>query len=208
MTKNTINNLVDTRRRVVKAANRGEMQVKKGAELLGITRQGLWKIRKRVKKYGYTERALLGRKRGPKAYHRARNRTSKEVEDLVCDLYDQYMVGPDRLNWLLEDRGIDIHRSAVYRILVRRKRIKPKEKEERHDKLYAKGYQGCEVQIDTAEPFGKGKPILISAINDHSRWGYADLYHGNTSANAARALRDLVSKVPFKVRRVRTDNRT
>ena len=106
MTKNIIDSLLDTRRRVVKAVERGELSVEDGANLLGITRQGLWKIRKRVRQFGYTQ----------------------------------------------------------------------------------------------------GAPTLIFAIDDHTRQSFADLYRGNSSANAAKMLRRMVISAPFKIQRVRTDN--
>jgi len=65
MSKHTIRKLVETRLRVVNEVNSGKLWVESGAKLLGLTRQGLWKLRKQVEKYGAN--AVTGRKRGPKA---------------------------------------------------------------------------------------------------------------------------------------------
>jgi len=207
MSDDTIKALVETRKRIIKEVNQGKLSVKDGARLLGMTRQGFWKLRKNVQKYGM-EKAVVGRKRGPLPGCRIWNRTPAWIEEKVEELwYDTGGVGPDRLVWLLEDSFIKISRSTVYRILVRRRLIIPKEKEVRKPAhLYTKGYPGEEVQIDTTEPFGKGKGILISAIDDYSRWGEGELYYGNTSLMASLFLKELVLKAPFPIKAVRVDN--
>jgi len=72
--------------------------------------------------------------------------------------------------------------------------------------LYTKGFPGEEVQIDTTEPFGKIGIILISAVDDHSRWGMADCYYHNNSENAASFVLKIVREVPFPIKAFRTDN--
>jgi len=51
--------------------------------------------------------------------------------------------------------------------------------------LYSKGYPGEEVQMDTTELFGKQGPTLISAIDDFSRYAFADCYFGNKALQSA-----------------------
>lgn len=79
MSENTIRELVEARLRVVNKVNSGKLSVESGAKILGITRQGLWKLRKSVEKHGSS--AITGRKRGPKTCQRAHNRTQKWIED-------------------------------------------------------------------------------------------------------------------------------
>lgn len=205
MSKDAIRKLVETRLRVVNEVNSGKLSVGSGAKLLGITRQGLWKLRKSVEKHG--SGAITGRKRGPKVYKRAYNRTPKWIEDTVEKYFNLYGVGADRICWLLEDVHIHISRATAYRILVRKRLILPKEKRKRKPvTLYAKGYPGEEVQIDTTEPFGKKGIILISAVDDCSRWTMADCYFRNNSQNASLFLLKLVREAPFPIEAVRVDN--
>ena len=118
-----------------------------------------------------------------------------------------YGVGADRICWLLEDVHIHISRATAYRILVRKRLITPHKKEKRGPvTLYAKGFPGEEVQIDTTEPFGKKGIILISAIDDHSRWGMADCYFHNNSENAMEFVKKIVREAPFPIKSFRTDN--
>ncbi|EKD90031.1 MAG: Transposase [uncultured bacterium] len=173
MTYSTTLDLLKTKKEVLVKVNQGKLGVVTAASLLGITRQGFWKLRKRFNSEGY--QALLGRKRGPKSWYRVHNRTPKWIEDKVGELWIDNHVGPDRLLWIIEDYHQEllthISRSTVYRILVRRRLHKPEiQEKEKHTKRYTKTYPGEEVQVDTTEPFGKGKGIQISAIDDFSRW--------------------------------------
>lgn len=205
MSENTIRKLVEARLRVVNEVNQGKLSVESGAKLLGITRQGLWKLRKSVEKYGSS--AVTGRKRGPKSYYRVHNRTDKWIEETVEKYFNLYGVGADRICWLLEDIHIYISRATAYRILVRKRLLVPHKKEARRPiTLYAKGYPGEEVQIDTTEPFGKKGIILISAVDDCSRWAMADCYFGNSSQKAANFLLRMVKEAPFPIKAVRCDN--
>ena len=80
----------------------------------------------------------------------------------MVELRQQYGVGPERLGWLLEDEGIELHRSTIYRILVRKCEYKTRGKEARgHNRLYRRGYPGEEAEVAATEPFGKGGSILI-----------------------------------------------
>ena len=205
MTDHSIDNLVETRKRVLVQVNQGELSVDLGASILGITRQGLWKLRKKVSLYGLD--TVTGRKRGPKSYTRVWNRTPEWMEDTVEQLYVLYGVGPDRLVWLLEDVLIPLSRSTVYRILIRRRLFVQNVRGKRETPtLYTKGYPGEEVQMDTTQPLGKSGPTLITAVDDYSRWGMADCYWGNKAVQAASFLRRLVYEAPFPIAAVRVDN--
>lgn len=66
MSENTIHSLVDTRKRVVMEVNQGVLSAGTGVRILGLSRQGLWKMRKKVEEHGMD--AITGLKRGPKVY--------------------------------------------------------------------------------------------------------------------------------------------
>ena len=104
MSEKTIKNLVETRKRVVVDVNQGRLSTGAGAHILGMTRQGFWKLRRKVDEFGLD--AVCGRKRGPKAYSRPHNRTDKWIEATVERFFNLYGVGPDRIVWLLEDLSL------------------------------------------------------------------------------------------------------
>lgn len=139
MSNDIIENLVETRKRVLLQVNQGMLSVSLGAQILGISRQGLWKLRKKVNRYRLT--TMVGRKQGPRSYARIWNRTPSWTEEKVEDLFTTHGVGPDRLVWLLEDCAIDLSRATVYRILFRRRLFVPKKREKRESvTLYTRGY--------------------------------------------------------------------
>ena len=206
MGKSTIQNLVETRKRVLLQVNQGMLAVDTAASILGMSRQGVWKMRKRIALYGLE--SVVGRKRGPKTYHRVWNRTPEWFEEHVESLFDQTGgVGADRLLWFLDDCLVQVSRATIYRILIRRRLLVPKSHEKRGPiQFYAKGYPGEEVQVDTTEPLGKSGPTLISAIDDCSRYGAADCYYGNKAIQSASFLKQLMTTVPFPISAVRVDN--
>ncbi|MFH1561621.1 MAG: DDE-type integrase/transposase/recombinase [Patescibacteria group bacterium] len=212
MTEYTRLELLKTKREILKQVEEGKLGVKTASNLLGITRQGLWKLRKNYRDYGLV--ALIGRKRGPRAYVRPHNRTPAWVEKKIEDIYLKHGGGPDTLLWIIEDYYSDefgkivLSRATVYRILIRRRLLLAKEKsaKDKHPGKYAKGYPGEEVQIDTTEPYGKNKGVMLNIIDDYSRFKRSYFYQGNTSLNSALSLKDFLTTAPFPVEAVRADN--
>ncbi len=218
MTEYSKQKLIETKRKVIGEVEEGKLSVKAGASLLGITRQGLWKLRKQYRQYG--NRVLGGRKRGPKQYHRVWNRTPEWVEEKIEKIYLQYGGGPDTLSWIIEDYYhdelglISLSRSTIYRILVRRRlmgrvtdNLTQKQKRRlKHPHKYTKGYPGEEVQVDTTEPFGKGNGWMINFIDDYTRWKVSYFYTHNTALNAKLAFQRFIEIAPFPVQAIRTDN--
>ena len=205
MTDSTIKSLVETKRIVILKVNSKEISIGGALELLNLSRSGFWKLRVNYRRYGTV--ALTGRKRGPKFCDRVWNRVSEEIENEVISLFYQYGVGPDRLIFLLEEKGIKLGRSTIYRILIRKKALVPKARGKRlPPKLYAKGYPGEEVQIDGTEPFGKGRGWSLAAVDDFSRYGLARLQLRNNSRLSAEFLEYLTKICPFQISAVRVDN--
>ena len=216
MTNFTKLSLLKTRKRIVDQVEQGKLSVNTAANLLGMTRQGLWKLRKRYRQYGLL--GLTGRKRGPRPGVVPINKTPAWVEEKIERIYYQYGVGLDTLVWIIQDHYSDqealvrLSRSTIYRILVRRRLMVKRQltlKEQRrlkHQKRYVKGYPGEEVQIDTTEPFGKGKGVMLNIIDDYSRWKQSYFYQDNNSLNATLCFQHFLTSAPFPVEKVRTDN--
>lgn len=216
MNKYTKAALLLTKKKVLLQVEEGKLGVKTAAGLLGITRQGLWKLRKNFKLHG--NKALLGRKRGPKSWYRVHNRKPEWVEEKVEEIFLKFGAGPDTLLWVIKDfyhdslGSVNLSRSTIYRILVRRRLLFKKSLSQKdlrrlkHKAKYTKTYPGEEVQLDTTEPYGKGKGILLNIIDDYSRWKASYFYQGNTSLKAAQGLSHFLTSAPFPVQQVRVDN--
>jgi len=211
MSEYTVSPKWDTKRAIVEAVDEGKLSVERGARLLGITRQGLWKMRVRVKECGWGK--LAGHKRGPSPLTPIHNKTPEWMEEVVEQAFVAYAVGPDTLRWILEENysdrlaWIELSRSTIYRILVRRRLLfKRRGKSWPHTRKYAKGYPGEEVQLDTTEPFGKCRGTMLSVIDDYSRYMGAYVYKGATSLSVAKCFTHFLDNAPFPVYSVRTDN--
>ena len=209
--------LLKTKKEILKQVEEGKLGVKTASHLLGITRQGLWKLRKNFKQYG--NRALIGRKRGPKSWFRVHNRTPEWVEEKVEKIYLKYGGGPDTLLWIIEDYYHDnialikLSRSTIYRILVRRRLLvknqnltKKQLRREKHKRKYTMSYPGEEVQLDTTEPYGKNQGTNLNIIDDYSRWKGSYFYQGNKSMSVAVCFQHFLDSAPFPVKAVRVDN--
>lgn len=134
-------------------------------------------------------------KGGPKSWYRVHNRTPEWIEEKVEQVYLKYGGGPDTLQWVIEDyyhdelAWVELSRSTIYRILVRRRLLNKKDKtakelrKEKHPHKYTKGYPGEEVQLDTTEPYGKRNGIMLNIIDDYSRWKGSYFYQHNNSQN-------------------------
>jgi Integrase core domain len=213
MTDFTKSGLLKTKREIVDQVEAGQLAVKTAAGLLGITRQGLWKLRVNYRCHGLV--ALAGRKRGPGPGFRPGNRTPEWLETKIEKIYTDWGgLGADTLLWLLQDYyhdelgEIKLSRSTVYRILIRRRLIGRPQSDSQHQHLkkYTKGYPGEEVQVDTTEPFGKNKGVMLNLVDDYSRFKWSYFYQGNTSLNAAKCLQRFLCLVPFPVEAIRVDN--
>lgn len=150
MTKYTTTCLLRTKKKILNEVEEGKLSINTASHILGITRQGLWKLRQNLKTHG--NQALIGRKRGPKSWYRVHNRTPEWMEEKVEELYLKYGGGPDTLQWIIEDyyhdqfTWIELSRSTIYRIMVRRRLIAKKAKRGNpHPHKYTKGYPGEEV---------------------------------------------------------------
>jgi len=212
MTQYTKVALLKTKKEILSQVEAGQLGIKTAAGLLRMTRQGLWKLRKSYREIGL--RALVGRKRGPKSYYRVHNRTPAWAEEKVEQVYLLHGGGPDTLLWVIEDYyhdqlgWIQLSRSTIYRILIRRRLLLPKTRRKinHHPHKYTKGYPGEEVQLDTTEPFGKSQGTMLNIIDDYSRWKASYFYLGNTSKHARICLEHFLASAPFPVQAVRVDN--
>jgi len=203
--------LLKTKKEIIEQVERGKLAVSTAANLLGMTRQGLWKLRRSYRLNGI--QALIGRKRGPQPGCLIHSRTPEWIEEKLESVYLKYPVGPDRLLWIIEDYYHDVpgllelSRSTIYHILVRRRLIRPRSKEAKsHTRKYVKGYPREEVQLDTTEPFGKSKGTQLTIVDDYSRWAAAFIYPGNKSQDAAICFTQYLNTAPFPVQTVRVDN--
>ena len=157
------------------------------------------------------DQALVPKKTGPKNFT-PYNRTPDHIEKMVEVLANtNNHLGPEPLADILWDEyKIKLHPTTVWRILKRNKirYTRQYKRWKQEAKLYSLDKPGEEIQIDGAYPYGRAKKIMtFDAIDDCSRWLYGKVYDRETTDNAIDFVKHLIKRVPFKIHRIRVDNR-
>ncbi|MEK7166475.1 MAG: integrase core domain-containing protein [Patescibacteria group bacterium] len=208
-TRNLKDYLIAMKKGILDKCINKQMKCYAGAKLLRMHPKSFSRLKKLYLWRG--EAALFPKKTGPKKGSPP-NRTSGHLEYLVCETAKlnpraTIIAIADYFNGL----NIKIHPTTVYRIL-KRNRIRycleysrlPKAK----PTLYCLETPGLELQMDACYPFGRGRKIAcFDAIDDCSRLVIAKLYDRETAANAIDFVKYLVAKAPFRIQRIRVDNR-
>lgn len=197
------NKMLQLRIKLVKELDEKKIKQKEVMHILDVSRQTVskWLAQYRVE----GEAGLAPKKSGPKN-GTAWNKTSEEIEEIVCKIAeDNPFKGPD---WIADQLIIKIDQSTVYRIL-KRKKVRYHEHykhKRRKKKAYCLDIPGRELQLDVCFPFGYARQeVVYDAIDDCSRFVFARVMP-NTSGNSSIAfLEEVLQKCPFPIKAIRTD---
>lgn len=172
----------------------------------GISRRIFYKWYKRYQSSNRDSASLLDRSRKPK--HSPR-RTNKHTTNIIKKLRKKTRFGADRLSFYLKkDYSLEVPRSTIYAILKREGMIAKGKRRKKKPKLYNLPNPGDNVQIDIKLIGGYSPKRLVqySAIDDNTRIKFTELYDQRTNHNSVRFLKHIVSRFPFQIRKVTTDN--
>jgi transposase InsO family protein len=176
------------------------------ADLLLVTRKTIHKWKCRYKIHGIAW--LVAEKSWPKSWT-CRNRIWDDIEKKVVQVAMIHkMEWPVELKYRLEEEGIVIDQSTVYRILKRRnvRYYGLVEKPKRIPKLYTLGIPWEEIQIDTCFPFGKHRKFVVyDAIDDCTRMVYSKAYQSACLESTIDFINELLHRMPFCIKAIRTD---
>jgi len=210
--RNTQETLIIMKKEILDSCITKKIKCLEGAKLLKMHPKSFSRLKKNYIENGVS--ILTPKPSGPKNGFIAGNRTPLWIEDMVCELArDNPNESPIELSEILLARySIKLNQSTVYRILRRRrirycleynqlKRPKPQ--------LYCLETPGEELQLDACYPFGRGRQICcFDAIDDCSRFVIAKMYDRETADNAIDFIKYLIEHAPFKIKRIRIDNRS
>jgi len=204
-----MDNLIAMKKSILDACINRQMKCKDGAKLLKIHPKSFSRLKSRYQSYGPV--VLVPKKTGPKRF-RPKNRTPETVVDIITRLAINHPdLGPVPLaEELFDIYRITLNQSTVWRILKREKvRYTTEYKRWKQEpKFYCLDTPGLELQLDGCYPFGRSRKLVcFDAIDDCSRWVYGKVYDGETTANAIDFVSWLIRNVPFRVQRIRVDNR-
>jgi transposase InsO family protein len=178
------------------------------AQEFNVSRQTIHKWLSRYKKFGA---AGLIRQKRRRAYT-AHNRTAPELEQLIINLAEQYYYdGVETLSDRLQfENNLTLHPTTIYRIL-KRKGTRYGEnqtwtKKRWKKQLFAHQVPGKELQMDTKYPWGyKEGKVIYTIIDDATRWVFAWSYQKANRENTLDFLEKVLSRTPFLIQKIRTD---
>ncbi len=207
--RNTQGELIAMKKQIIEKCITRQLKCKDGANLLKMHPKAFSRLKSRYILDG--EAALMPRKPGPKKFT-PQNRTPEIIEQLVENLAIKHPnLGPLPLAEELFDKyNVKLDQATVWRILKRRKirYTKQYRRWKEKPKFYCLDTPGLELQMDGCYPFGRSRQIVhFDAIDDCSRWILGKLYTRETAANAIDFVKYLVNNVPFRIQRIRVDNR-
>lgn len=203
-----MDNLIAMKENILDLCLAKEMKCIIGAQMLNMHVKSFSRLKSRYHKYG--KEVLIPKKPGPKRFTPV-NRTPDDIAKMVCDLaIKRSDFGPIALKDELEGLNIYLHPTTIWRILKRNQvRYTTTYKRWKKDpKLYCLDTPGEELQLDACYPYGRSRKLTcFDAIDDCSRRVFARLYDRETIENAIAFVSDLVANSPFRIQRIRADNR-
>ena len=193
----------------------------------GISRQLYYRWLRRYEVEGLE--GLRARSRRP---HYSPNATSTEVVGKIIHLRQNYHFGPGKIQMYLKRyHDVEISKSGVWRILKRldMSRLPASQRYKRLDrrwKRYEKQLPGHRVQIDVkfieplpaapvrpgttstkpATPGRRRRYYQFTAIDDCTRLRVLKIYPANNQKTAIQFLDYVLSRLPFAVEVIQTDN--
>lgn len=207
--RNTQGELIAMKKQIIERCLNREMLCKDGAILLQMHPKAFSRLKSRYVNEG--EESLMPKKSGPKNFTPI-NRTPEQIEDMVVKLaLDNPSLGPLPLaDELFDQRGIVLEQTTIWRILTRRNTRYTREYKrwKKEPQLYCLDVPGEELQMDGCYPFGRARKLVVfDAIDDCSRWVCPKIYTRETTENAIKFVKHLISRAPFRIQRIRVDNR-
>lgn len=137
--------------------------------------------------------------------------TATKTVKLIKKIRSQTGYGPARIAYYLQkDHGLKTAPSTIGHVLKREGLIlaRPRKAREKHTKRYQMPNPGDLIQMDV-----KYVPYLIrgqryfqfTAIDDCSRWRFADIYPEKSSYSTKLFTKRLIKEAPFAIKCIQTD---
>lgn len=159
----------------------------------------------RFREYGFE--GLKNRSRRP---HSFPNQTPKEIEDGVISMRKDFRLGAKKISWRLAKQDISIHERTVGKILKQKGLVrKYRSHKQAKWKPATITIPGKLIEIDIKYGVRLAKYhwwYQFTAIDKASRWRHLGAYENKGNYESVCFLKCLISKAPFKIEAVKTDN--
>lgn len=178
----------------------------------GISRDTFYRWKKNYKNKG--EPGLINSKPCPE---NPKLRIPLPTEEKIFYLRKTYHFGQLRISWYLNRyHGIKISASGVYQVLKRNDLNRLPQNQRKRSipeiKRYEKQVSGHHVQVDVKFLFFSGnegkkiKRYQYTAIDDATRVRALKIYEKHNQANAIDFINYVITKFPFRIHTIQTDN--
>jgi transposase InsO family protein len=175
----------------------------------GFSRRFYYRWWRRFKRSGYELSALREYSRRPR---RSPNLIPKQIEQRILWYANRQNLGSRMIEAMLGREGIRVSRSTICHVLRRRRRHRPLKRRHRlkaHNKRYELYIPGQRLQVDVKyvpELIEGQKAFCYVAIDECTRWRYAETYRHIDASNTVEFLQNLMKAVPFPIHTIQTDN--
>lgn len=184
--------------------------VKQVCQRYGVSRSSYYRWWNRFKERDYSIEGLKPLSRRPK---RSPQQKNKYVTEVIKKYRIHYRYGPERiLDYIKRNHRIEVSRSTIWRTIERNGWILKKyrtKKKNPHQKRYSLPWPGMCMQLDikyVPRKIAGQQYYVFNAIDDCTRWRFAQAYPDKSKLSAVHFVRDLVRNTPFKIKAIQTDN--
>lgn len=206
MTHNTQILIATERERWLKLHLEGGLTITELSRRSRFSRDTLHRWKKEYLKHG-----LEGLREKTRAHHSYPNSTPLETVSLIRSMrQEKSFLGAKKIALRLKkNHGITIDWRTVHKVFKREGLVRTKRRILKKERWVKKPLSPGElVQIDVAyvRKF-KGRWLYqFTAIDGCSRWKYTEVFEAQHNGTALTFLEHLLSKAPFKIRGIQTDN--
>jgi len=203
------NRNMDIRRKVVLFFEADKVSdITLACKKLGYKRSYYYYWFNRLKGADWDITALQERSRKPLSHPKT---TSADKVKLIKQLRTQTNYGPERIAYYLQkDHGITMAHSTIGHVLKREGLIqaRPKKAKKKHTRRYQMPNPGGLVQMDVKYVpylFKGQRYYQFTAIDDCSRWRFADIYPEKSTYSTKLFTEKLIKEAPFPISCIQTD---
>ena len=156
-------------------------------------------------KYGLA--GLQNRSTRPKTHPRE---TPIRIKERVIELRKKKKECALKLQWDLEDEGINLHYQTIHKIIKKEgltRRYRTRKIKYHYVRIPLKKGELVEIDIKyVPAKIKRRRYYQFTAIDCATRWRYLQAYEDESSFSAIKFLKELVKVADFKIQSVKTDN--
>ena len=138
------------------------------------------------------------------------NETPIRIKERVLEVRKKTKKCALKIHWQLEKEGIQIHERTVGKILKAEgmvKKYRVKKVKYKYIRIERKPGELVEIDVKYVPGTIAGKRYFqYTAIDTASRWRYLRIYEEQTTYHSILFLKDVLSRFPYKIYAVKTDN--